>query len=195
MRKLKLEMQISADGFSSSHDGNNDWMAWNWAPDWGWDEELRRYHHDLTFSSDCILLSRMMAEEGFHQHWQTVSEDSASPQSGFARAISDMRKIVFSRTLTDSRWANTEIAGAGLAEEVNRLKREPGKDIIVYGGPILVSSLVEAGLIDEFHFIINPAVLGSGKPMLGELRKTTRLRLVDARPFACGVAVLHYART
>lgn len=194
MRKLKLEMQISADGFSSSHDGNNDWMVWSWAPDWGWDEALRRYHEELTSSSDCILLSRMMAEEGFHQHWQTVAGDSASPQSGFAKAIGDMRKVVFSRTLKASRWANTEIARSGLTEEVDRLKREPGKDIIVYGGPILVSSLEEAGLIDEFHFIVNPAVLGSGKPVLGELRKTTRLRLVDARPFPCGVAVLHYAK-
>ncbi|OCC04142.1 deaminase [Labrys sp. WJW] len=195
MRKLKLEMQISADGFSSSQDGNNDWMVWNWAPDWGWDTELRRYHEALTFSSDCILLSRMMAEEGFHQHWQTVAENSASPQSSFARAIGDMRKIVFSRTLKESRWANTEIARSGLAEEVSRRKQEPGKDIIVYGGPILVSSLVEAGLIDEFHFIVNPALLGRGKPVLGELHRTTRLRLVDARPFPCGVAVLHYART
>ena len=194
MRKLKLEMQISADGFSSSQDGINDWMVWNWAPDWGWDEELRRYHHDLNFSSDCILLSRVMAEEGFHQHWQMVAEDSASPQSSFAKAISDMRKIVFSRTLTETRWANTEIARSGLSEEVTRLKQEPGKDIIVYGGPILVSSLAEAGLIDEFHFIVNPALLGSGKAVLGELRKTTRLKLVDARPFPCGVAVLHYAK-
>jgi dihydrofolate reductase len=195
MRKLKLEMQISADGFSSSQDGNNDWMVWNWAPDWGWDTELRRHHEALTASSDCILLSRMMAEEGFHQHWQTVAENSARPQSSFARAIGDMRKIVFSRTLKESRWANTEIARSGLAEEVSRLKQEPGKDIIVYGGPILVSSLVEAGLIDEFHFIVNPALLGRGKPVLGELHRTTRLRLVDARPFPCGVAVLHYART
>ncbi|MGO4333881.1 dihydrofolate reductase family protein [Labrys sp. KB_33_2] len=194
MRKLKLEMQISADGFSSSQDGINDWMVWNWAPDWGWDEELRRYHHDLNFSSDCILLSRVMAEEGFHQHWQTVAEDSASLQSSFAKAIGDMRKVVFSRTLTETRWANTEIARSGLSEEVTRLKQEPGKDIIVYGGPILVSSLAEAGLIDEFHFIVNPALLGSGKAVLGELRKTTRLRLIDARPFPCGVAVLHYAK-
>ncbi|MGJ4856874.1 dihydrofolate reductase family protein [Labrys sp. La1] len=194
MRKLKLEMQISADGFSSSQDGINDWMVWNWAPDWGWDEELRRYHHDLNFSSDCILLSRVMAEEGFHQHWQTVAEDSASLQSSFAKAIGDMRKVVFSRTLTETRWANTEIARSGLSGEVTRLKQEPGKDIIVYGGPILVSSLAEAGLIDEFHFIVNPALLGSGKAVLGELRKTTRLRLIDARPFPCGVAVLHYAK-
>ncbi|WP_448953519.1 dihydrofolate reductase family protein [Labrys neptuniae] len=194
MRKLKLEMQISADGFSSSHDGNNDWMVWNWAPDWGWDEALRRYHHELTFSSDCILLSRMMAEEGFHQHWQSVADDAANPQAGFAKAITDMRKVVFSRTLTESHWARTELARSGLTEEVTRLKQEPGKDLIVYGGPIFVSSLVEAGLIDEFHLIVNPAVLGGGKPMLADPTKAARLRLVDARPFPCGVAVLHYAK-
>lgn len=194
MRKLKLEMQISVDGFSSSHDGTNDWMVWNWAPDWGWDEALRRYHEELTASSDCILLSRMMAEEGFHRHWQNVADNAASAQAGFAEAIGRMRKIVFSRTLKESRWPNTEIAGSRLAEEVSRLKHEPGKDIIVYGGPILVSSLVEAGLIDEFHFIVNPALLGNGKPVLGELHRTTRLKLLGARAFPCGVAVLHYAR-
>jgi hypothetical protein len=67
MRKLKLAMQVSIDGFGFASDGNGDpsWMLSCWAENWTWDEALRRYHTDLTTSSDCILLSRKMAEEGF----------------------------------------------------------------------------------------------------------------------------------
>jgi hypothetical protein len=63
MRKLKLETQVSIDGFIAGIDGNTDWMIWNWGPDWTWDEELQLYHTELTKSVDCILLSKQMAED------------------------------------------------------------------------------------------------------------------------------------
>ena len=132
MRKLKLEMQVSLDGFALDVDGKTDWMLWNWGEDWTWDKALRRRHIDLTTSSDCILLSRMMAEEGFHDHWANV--DPADPRSAFAQPIAKMRKVVFSKTLDHSKWPNTDLAKGKLADEVTRLKAEPGKDIIAHGG-------------------------------------------------------------
>jgi hypothetical protein len=62
MRKLKLAMQVSVDGFTAGADGDTRWMVWNWTENWPWDDRLRTYHSDLTLSSDCILLSRKMAE-------------------------------------------------------------------------------------------------------------------------------------
>lgn len=194
MRTLKLEMQVSADGFTADVEGGTDWMVWNWAPSWTWDDKLRAYHNALTTSSDCILLSRMMAEEGFHAHWEEVARDPQDPQYAFAQPITQMRKVVFSRTLTESLWPRTELARGPVQEVVQALKREPGKDIIVYGGPTFASSLIDADLIDEMHLFLNPALLGRGRSMSKDVQRPHALRLRDATAFDCGVAVLHYAR-
>ncbi|MES2940967.1 MAG: dihydrofolate reductase family protein [Pseudomonadota bacterium] len=192
MRKLKLEMQVSADGFAATHEGGTDWMVWAWGPDWGWDEALRRHHVELNTSTDCVLLSRKMAEEGFHAHWAQVSEP-ADPQYAFASAITRARKIVFSTTLTDCPWPRTELAKGDLKEVVQDLKRAPGKDILAYGGPTFASALVDAGLVDEMHIFVNPTFLGTGRPMFGGLTQPRAMRLVDAKAFACGVTVQRYA--
>jgi dihydrofolate reductase len=136
----------------------------------------------------------MMAEEGFHAHWEEVARNPKDPQYAFARLITQMRKIVFSRTLEQSRWQRTELARGPMPEMVQALKREPGKDILVYGGPTFASALLDAGLIDDLHLILNPAVLGRGRPMFKDLQRQQTLRLQAATAFDCGVAVLHYAR-
>lgn len=194
MRKIKLVMQTSIDGFTTDRNGKIDWMAWSWGDDWGWDQALRHYKTDLTTSSDCILLSRVMAEEGFHAHWEVVASDPANPQYAFAKPVIDMRKIVFTKTLERSIWPNTELARGDLAVEVNKLTAEPGKDILVYGGPTLASSLIGAGLIDEFHLFVNPAAVGGGRAMFKDIDSTLHLELMDAKAFSCGLAVLKYAR-
>ena len=91
MKKVKLEIQVSIDGFAADRDGRSNWMRWNWGEEWTWDDALRHYHLDLTTSSDCILLSRKMAEEGFHRHWEQVAENPADPQYEFAKPITDPR--------------------------------------------------------------------------------------------------------
>jgi len=193
MRKLKLEMQVSADGFAADSEGGTGWMVWNWSPEWAWDERLREYHKALTTSSDCILLSRAMAEEGFIGHWENVARNPADPQYAFAQPVTRMRKVVFSRRLRQSPWPRTELAQGGLKAAVDALKREPGKDILAYGGPTFASSLLAAGLIDELHIFQNPTFLGTGRPMFGDLRQAMPTRLERALPFDCGVTVLHYA--
>ena len=192
MRKLKLEMQVSADGFAADSDGGTDWMVWNWAPEWPWDQRLREYHNALTASSDCILLSRAMAQEGFIDHWAQVALNADDPQHAFAQPVAQMRKVVFSRTLERASWPNTELAQGGLTEAVSALKREPGKDLLAYGGPTFASSLLAAGLIDELHIFQNPSFLGKGRPMFKDLRQSVPMRLKGALPFECGVVVLQY---
>jgi dihydrofolate reductase len=192
MRKLKLEMQVSADGFAADSDGGTGWMVWNWAPEWAWDQRLREYHNALTTSSDCILLSSAMAQEGFIQHWEQVAGDPASPQHAFAEPVTRMRKVVFSRKLREASWPRTELARGGLAETVEALKREPGKDLLAYGGPTFASSLLAAGLVDELHIFQNPSFLGAGRPMFKDLRQAVPMRLKGALPFECGVVVLQY---
>jgi dihydrofolate reductase len=193
LRKLKLEMQVSLDGFAADADGHTSWMVWNWGADWTWDDKLRRYHTELTTSSDCILLSRKMAEEGFIRHWEEVASNPADPQWAFAKPVAEMRKVVFTRTLDESIWTNTELAKGDLVAEVAQLKSQKGKDMLVYGGPTFVSSLIEAGLIDEFHLLVNPVVLGAGRAMFGDIDNKVNLRGAKATAFDCGVVVLQYA--
>ncbi|HJV47843.1 MAG TPA: dihydrofolate reductase family protein [Geothrix sp.] len=194
MRKLKLEMQVSLDGFTADPDGRTDWMVWNWSADWTWDAALRQHHIDLTTSSDCILLSRAMAVEGFSRHWEKVAADPSDPQHAFAKPVADMRKVVFTKTLEGSAWRHTELAKGDLAETVNRLKREPGKDLLAYGGPTFASSLIRADLIDEFHLFVNPTILGHGRSMFRNLGRRRDLRLVKSTAYPCGVTVLLYDR-
>ena len=194
MRKLKLEMQVSIDGFASDANGDPSWMLSCWSEHWTWDEALRRYHTNLTTSSDCILLSRKMAEEGFCEHWEQVAKDAEDPQSAFAKPISDMPKLVFSKSGFQPQSRNAEVVRGDATEKVESLKRQEGKDILVYGGPIFGSSLLAADLIDELHIFVNPTALGSGRSMFKDLGRKTDFNLVKATSFHCGVAVLEYSR-
>jgi dihydrofolate reductase len=190
MRKLKLQVQISVDGFIADNNGKTDWMIWNWGPQWTWDNELQKYFEDLTASIDCVLLSRKMAVEGFIDHWAKMA-DSKNSQSAFAKKIADAHKVVFSKTIKKSKWDNAEIAGGNLKTEINKIKKQKGKDIIVYGGASFLSSLIKTNLIDEFHLFVNPTALGSGMPIFKEAGKLS-LDLVNAKSYSCGIAVLIY---
>src|SRR5882762_3327444 len=106
MKKLILEVQMSVDGYIADKNGKTDWMLWNWGDEWNWDIELRKYHNDITASVDCILLSRKMAEEGFIHHWANMAEKNDNPQYGFANKIKETYKVVFTKTLNKSEWAN-----------------------------------------------------------------------------------------
>ena len=170
MRKLILEVQVSIDGFMASVDGNTNWMVWNWGPEWTWDKKLQQYHTALTTSADCILLSRQMAEEGFIAHWKRTAENFDSPQLTFAKHVAETYKVVFSKSLTKLKsipggWNNADISSGDLVTEINNLKDMPGSDILVYGGASFVSSLISANLVDEFHILVNPVVIGNGLSM------------------------------
>lgn len=192
MRKLILEMQLSVDGFAADPDGNGSWMVWNYGEEWTWDPALQAYHTALIASADEILLSRKMAEEGFIGHWERMAANVANPQSVFAGQIRDARKVVFTHTLDQPRWPNTVLAKGDLAEEVKALKRQQGKNLIVFGGVSFVSALIAAGLIDEYHLIINPSVIGRGMPIFDKVQEILGLSLVSATTYACGITVLHY---
>jgi len=197
MGKLILEIQTSLDGFMATKDGNTNWMLWNWGPEWIWDIELQEYHNALTLSTDCILISRHMAEEGFIAHWQSVAMNSNSPQYTFARHITDTPKVVFSKTLDKSKpipggWDNTDIVAGDFVNAINKLKQHYPNNILVYGGATFVSSLIKADLIDEFHILVNPVVIGSGLAIFNTLDHIQNMTLIKSKSFSCGIVLLHY---
>ena len=186
MRKLKLQMQVSVDGYVAGPNGEMDWMVWDW------DDELKNYVKEITAPVDCILLGRVLAE-GFIPHWAAAAT-SADPKENndFAQIMHNTHKVVFSKTLKQSKWNNTDLASGKIEEEVDKLKNNSGKDLITYGGAGLASSLIKLGLIDEYHVFVNPAVLGTGMPIWKEVQNQAKLKLIKTSTSKTGIVVLCY---
>jgi dihydrofolate reductase len=160
-----------------------DWLTWKW------DEALESFVDRLTDTIDTILLGRKMTG-GFVKHWEQVVTQPQSKEYSFGLKMVNTPKVVFSRTLTKIEGQNIRVENGPLVETVNRLKRDAGKDIIVYGGATFVSSLIEHGLIDELNLFVNPAAIGKGMRIFGA---HTPLELKASRPYACGVVVNTFA--
>lgn len=182
-----MQVQLSVDGFVAGPNGEMDWMTWNW------DDEIKKYVTDLTETVDTILLGRNMTD-GFIGYWKTVADNSTDPQYPFGKIMYDTHKVVFTKTLEESEWENTVLAKGDIADEVNRLKDQPGKDIIVYGGAGLVSSLIQHNLIDEYQLFINPVIIGNGMPIFKAVTQKMDLKLAAATPFSCGIVALCYLK-
>jgi dihydrofolate reductase len=186
LRKIKLQVQMSIDGYIAGPKGEMDWLVWNW------DDKLKGYVNELTESVDTILLGRKMTE-GFISYWSDVMAKPDHPDYAFAKKMIEAPKVVFSKTLNKSKWVNTDIATGDLTDEINKLKRQEGKDIIVYGGASFDSSLIKSGLIDEFHLFVNPAAIGNGMTIFKDLNgMQKKFTLIKSITFDCGIVLLHY---
>jgi dihydrofolate reductase len=180
MARLKLQMQVSADGFDAS--GPDDDAAWR---------EIEPYFRDLLDSTDTIVIGRRTAVE-FIPYWDEKAANSDDPWHEIAKRIAGAKKVVFSKTLDKSSWNNTDVEKGDLAEEIKRLKREGKKDIVVYGGISFVAALAKERLIDEFHLFVNPIALGKGERIFGRLDSAQKLKLVKSVAYKRGLVLLHY---
>ena len=183
MRKFKLQVQTTVDGYLAGPNGEMDWMTFPWSDDIG------AYIRAMTEDVDTIVLGRRLAE-GFIPAW------AAGPEGETQEAIDWMNttpKVVISKSLTESPWpdANAVIANGDLAATIADLKAKPGGDLIAYGGGTLVRSLIAEGLLDELHLFVNPSAIGAGMPVFPNLDGNQPLRLVAAQPFECGITALH----
>jgi len=171
MRKLKLQMQITVDGFVAGPNGENDWVVIPGPQD----PAALQFIVDLAASCDTVLAGRKMVE-GFSTYWQDVAENQPdNPWNPFAKLMVSHRKIAFSHSATSlSGGSNLEVENGDLATVVQNLKSQPGKDILVYGGAGFVSSLISLNLIDEYYFLVNPVAIGAGMTIFKE-RKVLKL--------------------
>ncbi|QKC86246.1 dihydrofolate reductase family protein [Mesorhizobium sp. NZP2077] len=192
MKMLILQMQMSVDGFVGANEDHT-WQLWEWGDDIGWDEDLKRDFNAFFAGIDTILLSRKMAEEGYLSHWgHAAKKYPADPFYAFAQRIVDAKKVVPSDRLKASRWERTRVVSGDLPREVTALKVGEGGDMAVFGGAGFASSLIAAGLVDEFQLFINPAVLGAGRRIFDQ-GGFQNLRLVGSKAYACGMVVNRYA--
>jgi dihydrofolate reductase len=176
-------MQTTIDGFVASPNGQLDWAVFDW------DDELNAYVDALTESVDLILLGRVLAE-GFIPAWTGRLE--ADPNDASARLFVETPKVVFTRTLTESPWANTTLAKGELPDEVRHLKEADGGDIIAYGGGTFVSELIRHNLIDEYNLFVNPAAISEGMTIFRQPEDKVSLKLESAKAFECGIVAMRY---
>jgi dihydrofolate reductase len=184
MRKLIYSMGVSLDGFIAGPHGEIDWSA----PD----EELHVFHDQQMVQTGAHLLGRRLYEDMLP--WETAGETRSDPAVlEFARIWKDLPKLVFSKTL-DKVEGNATLVRGGLAEEVARLKQQPGKDLAI-GGAGLAASAIKLGLIDEFRLFVSPVVLGAGTPYFPALEQNLELELVETTTFGSRVVYMRYRRT
>lgn len=106
--------------------------------------------------------------------------------------MNNLPKYVVSTTLSEVEWNNSTLIKSDVAEEVNKLKHQPGADILVGGGGRLVQSLMSEGLVDEYRVMLYPLVLGTGKRLFTDGGATADLELVDTKTTETGIAILTY---
>lgn len=186
MRKIKLQIQVSLDGFVSGPNGEMDWMVGEW------DEALKEYARGLTNSADTFLMGRNTGE-GMAVYWPTVASNPESSEDDLwiADILNSQPKVVFSKTVTSINWTNVRVAN-DITKEVRSLKQQPGKDIILYGGAGIVSAFIRENLIDEYHLFINPVLMGKGKTIFRTIEEQMNLKLVHTTPSTTGIVVLQY---
>jgi len=182
MSKLKLQMQVTIDGFDPS--GANADVSM---------EDVRVYSSDLLDTADTIVIGRKMAEPGFISYWDKKAGITDDLWQGVAQRIASAQKVIFSKTLKTCDWRNTKVENGDLVTAVERLKKTGKKDIIVYGGVSFVASLVKEHLIDEFHLFVNPVIRGMGASIFSGLEQPQNLKLVKSLAYNnSGLVLLHY---
>lgn len=183
-RKLIYSMGVSLDGFIAGPGGEIDWS--------GPDEELHRFHNRQMREIGAQLCGRRLYEEMVY--WETADQNpsAAEHELEFAGIWQSTPKVVFSNTL-DKVEGNARLVRDGVAEEVARLKEQPGKDLAV-GGAGLASTAIQLGLVDEFGLFLSPVVLGGGTPYFPGLEERVNLELVETRTFGSRVVYVRYRR-
>lgn len=182
MRKLKLQMQITVDGFVAGPEGQLDWIIM------AMDDRLLSFINHLTDTSDTILLGRKMTE-GFVKYWEHVVTQPNGPEYSFGQKMVTIPKVVFSRTIKKVEGKNVRVENGPMVEAVNHLKSQAGKDIIVYGGATFVSSLIENRLLDELNFFVNPVAIGKGMQVF---HARSPLKLTASVAYPSGIVVNTY---
>ena len=185
MRKVIVSMFVSLDGVMEDPGGAEKFEHGGWTIPY-WDDQIGKFKLDELFASDTLLLGRV-TYQGFAAVWPSQSDEA-----GFADRMNSLPKYVVSTTLQGvDEWNNSRLIKGNVAEEVSRLKEQPGQDILIAGSGLLVNSLLQDDLVDEYRLLVYPVVLGSGKRLFKE-GSNTSLRLVETKPFGSGVVLLTY---
>lgn len=188
MRKVISLIHLSLDGLAAGPNDELDWISY--------DSELEQYAHSLHAITDTVIWGRR-TYEGMAGYWLTVpgNPESTPAELEHARWLDTSTKIVVSRTLDHIEWndaKNTVLIKDNIADEINKIKQQPGKDIWFLGSVALFQTFMQLDLIDEYRININPTVLGQGKPLFANITRRIPLKLLEAQTLKSGVVALRY---
>ncbi len=181
MRKIILSNLVSLDGYFEGPNREIDCH--------NVDEEFNEYAIDFLNSVDTLLFGRVTYQL-MASYWPTPTAIANDPI--VAEKMNSLPKIVFSRTLEKVEWKNTRLVKEAIAEEISKLKQQPGKDSAIFGSSDLALTFIQHGLIDEYRIIVNPVVLGNGKPLFKGIKDRLNLKLLKTKVFRSGNVCLYY---
>ncbi len=184
MPKLIVFNHVTLDGYFTGANGDM-----SWAHAGNDDAEFNAFVADNASGGGQLLLGRTTYEL-FSSYWPTPIAIKNDPI--VAEGMNSMPKIVFSRTLDKASWSNTRLLKGDIVSEVRKLKNERGNGIAILGSGTIVSQLAPVGLIDEYQVVVNPIVLGKGRPLFDGIEKTLNLKLTKTRAFGNGKVYLCY---
>jgi dihydrofolate reductase len=190
MSRVVVTEFVSLDGVMEDPGGSEKTRHGAWTFKFNRGPEGDKFKLDELMASDAMLLGRV-TYQGFAASWPGRTDERGG---AFAAKMNSMRKYVVSKTLKDSdaTWNNTKVIRGDVADEVRRLKAQPGGDILVAGSAQLVDSLVDNNLVDEYRLMVFPIVLGSGKRLFGDTNKASTLALIESKVAGDGVLMLRY---
>lgn len=187
MRKVVVSMNVTLDGFMAGPDCELDWH-FNY-----WNDEMAEAAAEQLSKADTILLGRITYRAmALYWPYQAVNLSFARQDIAYADMMNNYKKVVFSKTLTHLGWQNSRLVHGGLKKEIRRLKKEQGKNIIIFGSGSIVSALIKSDLIDEYQLWVHPVLLGNGKPLFKNSKNKTQLSLFHQEKFSSGVTVFFY---
>ena len=184
MRKLILCMTISLDGVAAPEAKG----AFDFTAEGAWGDKLTTLE-----TVDTILIGARMHRE-YLDHWQAAltSPTAGDNERRYAGIAARTPHLVLSRTLREVKWPNAEVLHEGV-DGIADLKKRAGRDILMWGGPTAAAAAIEAGVIDEYHFVVYPVIAGRGKKLFDNLAALRRLQLKDSKAYSSGVLALKYA--
>ena len=181
MRKIIVFENVTLDGFMAGPKGELDWAIR--------DDEVTQYSKEGEASTDMFLFGRVTYEM-MASFWPTPAGKSANPV--FAGFLNNTPKIVFSTTLQTADWQNTEVSHELNKDGILKLKQQHGKNMMIFGSGTIVEQLTNLGLIDEYQLMVNPVILGKGKPLFKDIKDRINLKLVKTKTFNNGIVLLQY---
>ena len=181
MRKLIAAINMSLDGYC-------DHTAMDA------DDEIHEHYNELLRNAGALIYGRKTYQL-MENHWPSVVKNPTGnkPMDDFAILIDNIPKIVYSRTLKNVVWRNTQLKNEIIKEDIIDLKQQPGKDIFV-GSPGLIVALTQRDLIDEYQIAVHPTIVGGGLPLFKNITDRVNLNLLQTKTFTCGVIVLYYEK-
>lgn len=187
MRKLIFFMHTSLDGFVAGVNGEMNWIKV--------DDAMFDFVGTMTDQADTALYGRVTYQM-MESYWPTAGEkpNASKHDIEHSRWYNKVSKIVLSRTMNEIGLNNTKVISENISENINKLKQQDGKNILIFGSPSASNSLLNNRLVDEFWIFVNPILLGQGIPLFKDISESVKLSLIETKTFDIGVTALHYSK-